>query len=286
MVKINFTEPKDVEWVKWRKKCEIETTKFVEAVKNNESYLVSSLYKDKKIRRLYYLSDDYKGPFWRKCAYCEGSIASQNGDIDHFRPKKRVSNDNYKPIQGHKGYYWLAYEWTNLLPSCLKCNQRKIWEKDEGNITVGKLDRFPLEDENKRVFDPGTDLSSETPLLINPLIEYPEDHLEVELRTGIITWKTPRGKKCVEVFGLNIRDDLRDGRRAAVDRVRSLITQYSTYIQDNENQKIYNTLIEIMKYVNGEKQFSLAAKIFLKNFFGTDYCNQLEEKLVRFKSNY
>ena len=53
--------------------------------------------------------------YHNKCAYCE---RLEKADIEHYRPKKKVAEDNT-----HNGYYWLCYEWTNLLPSCVKCNR-------------------------------------------------------------------------------------------------------------------------------------------------------------------
>ena len=56
-----------------------------------------------------------------KCGYCEGEIKVSNSTprIEHYRPKngiKGISKDK------HKGYYWLGYEWTNLLLACEVCN--------------------------------------------------------------------------------------------------------------------------------------------------------------------
>lgn len=50
-----------------------------------------------------------------KCAYCE-TPASPGWDwqVDHYRPTK----GNYE----HGGYHWLAYEWSNLLLVCGRCN--------------------------------------------------------------------------------------------------------------------------------------------------------------------
>lgn len=283
MVRIYFTEPTSVEWLNWRKKCQDETDSFIHAVDQNEDYEVTNLYKEEKIRKLYYLNDNFQGPFWRKCAYCEGGIASQNGEIDHFRPKKRVSNDDFIPIQGHKGYYWLAYDWQNLLPSCTKCNQSRPLEKLEGKKIIGKQDRFPLEDETKRVFLHSGNLSDEKPLLINPLVEDPEEHLQVIFKTGQLKWNTARGKKCVDLFGLNDRDDLKEGRLTAINRINALITKYFIYVGDEDKVSARETLNEIVKYVRGEKQFSLAARCFLKVAIGTNYANFFEERLAQFE---
>ena len=51
-----------------------------------------------------------------KCAYCE-KLAHQP-KIDHHRPKGTVVG---LPRTTH-GYYWLCYEWSNLLPCCTDCN--------------------------------------------------------------------------------------------------------------------------------------------------------------------
>ena len=59
--------------------------------------------------------------FGRKCAYCEISIARMDWDIEHFRPKGRIAERE----EDHPGYYWLAYTWENLFPSCTWCNQHR-----------------------------------------------------------------------------------------------------------------------------------------------------------------
>src|SRR5262249_14198650 len=67
--------------------------------------------------------------FHGKCAYCESRVrASYGGDVEHYRPKGKVDEDN-----SHPGYYWLAYNPSNLLPSCALCNQAR-----------GKMTHFPI----------------------------------------------------------------------------------------------------------------------------------------------
>jgi uncharacterized protein (TIGR02646 family) len=287
MVRINFQEPaEDPSWQIWRNECQGETINFISSVQSGDSnnYTVSNLYKKENIRDRYFFNDDFKAPFWRKCAYCEESVASQNGDVEHFRPKRRVSDDNYKPIQNHKGYYWLAYEWTNLLPSCLKCNQRRKWEKENGIFYVGKQDRFPLEQNTPRISSHLENIDDERPLLINPLLEDPENHLEVQLKTGIMLYKTIRGEKCIEIFGLNIRDDLRDGRKATIERVNHLLSKYFVFAENEDSQNAVYILKQILEFVYGQKRFSLAARCFLKRAIGDDYIVRLEERLASFEN--
>ncbi len=63
-------------------------------------------YKHKDIREKLFASS------YHKCAYCEAKPAeSGNIEVEHFRPKSI--------------YPELAFEWTNLLPICRKCNDSK-----------------------------------------------------------------------------------------------------------------------------------------------------------------
>ena len=53
-----------------------------------------------------------------KCWYVECRNPGADNDIDHYRPKSRVAED-----RSHPGYYWLAFEWTNLRLSCQRANR-------------------------------------------------------------------------------------------------------------------------------------------------------------------
>lgn len=51
----------------------------------------------------------------RKCAYCETKFThSSPGDVEHYRPKAGYQQAVTEPLRG-PGYYWLGYEWSNLL---------------------------------------------------------------------------------------------------------------------------------------------------------------------------
>ena len=62
-----------------------------------------------------------------KCAFCEVNLDSQHGEIEHFRPKK-MFKQNPEDSRHYPGYYWLSYNWDNLLLSCITCNQK--WKKN------------------------------------------------------------------------------------------------------------------------------------------------------------
>ena len=66
------------------------------------------------------IRDELNDLYFDKCAFCETSIKpAATPNVEHFRPKASISgvNDN--------GYYWLGYEWSNLLLACPACNGAK-----------------------------------------------------------------------------------------------------------------------------------------------------------------
>jgi len=114
--------------------------------------------------------------FHGKCAYCESPYeATHPVDIEHYRPKGGYVRDEKltKP-----GYYWLAADWLNLLPSCIDCNRRRRQKfKDEPEQLAGKANLFPIADETKRATGPGLE-EREGRLLLHPRRDYPHRHLE------------------------------------------------------------------------------------------------------------
>lgn len=129
--------------------------------------------------------------FHGKCAYCESVYSAVDSkDIEHFRPKGGVTGISPKL---HQGYWWLAAEWSNLLVSCPPCNQHRRqtvykFGMTEEEIRVarqkspverrGKGCHFPLRDEAKRAIKETDLLNLEDPLLINPALKNPNNHLE------------------------------------------------------------------------------------------------------------
>ncbi|WP_430413060.1 retron system putative HNH endonuclease [Kordia sp.] len=147
-----------------------------------------------------------------KCAYCEGDIlATYVGDIEHFRPKGEIEelkkDGNSKP-----GYYWLAADWNNLLFSCRNCNQKSKQETSENDeaTSMGKMNQFPLADEQFRVRTIDGDLKKEDEvrLLIDPSVEDPEVYFKYDMNSGVIKpkaeseFKKERADTSIKVFAL------------------------------------------------------------------------------------
>lgn len=151
--------------------------------------------------------------FNHKCAYCESRYAgTQPVDVEHWRPKGKVDPEEGEDnIDFNYGYYWLAANWDNLLPSCIDCNRKRTHkiESDGMTRTVGKGNRFPLAPGCRRAASPG-DEQGELPLLLNPYTDDPEQHLEF-LDVGVVRPKldeqsrkpSAKGRASVETYALN-----------------------------------------------------------------------------------
>jgi uncharacterized protein (TIGR02646 family) len=253
MRKIKVQPPNDKKWQRWVRDCQKETAKNETLVNKGERDSIefkSSLYG--RLREFFVGNEE---PFYGKCAYCECSLGNQHGDIEHFRPKAAVTDEDDVKID-HPGYYWLAYDWTNLLPSCIKCNQASTI----GERKIGKRNRFPVSDRHAQ--NPG-EIDAEKPLLINPASGKDEDdpsrHLTIDLDTGLLIGLTPRGEMCIEIFGLNYRDDLVEQRKAALDNIK--LHMYRLIDRPKE-QGSRDKIAEILE---GKKPFYLAQKTFFED---------------------
>ena len=60
---------------------------------------------------------------YHKCCFCEAKITHiSHGDVEHFRPKGGFQTSLNERLT-KPGYYWLAYDFSNLFLACQICNQ-------------------------------------------------------------------------------------------------------------------------------------------------------------------
>jgi len=116
----------------------------------------------------HWTSPDVRGALYamqgRICAYCGADIDEAGIDVEHFRPKSNVAEE-----KNHGGYWWLAYEFTNYILSCVVCNQRY------------KGDQFPLLDGAIRVrYENQAQLPGEGRILLDPTLDPVEEWIKVE----------------------------------------------------------------------------------------------------------
>lgn len=155
------------------------------------------------------VKDELYKMFNNKCAYCETRLAGLPMDVEHWRPKNAVYNEKTKKLM-KPGYFWLGADWDNLFPSCADCNRARNHKHylTEEKTKLGKANRFPIEDENKRCKKPG-DEDNEKPLLINPCKDNPEEYLEFSEECVVQAKLDNSGKPhekanvSIEIYALN-----------------------------------------------------------------------------------
>lgn len=181
---------------------------------------------NRQVNEAFYKEDTVKlalsALFHHKCAYCECRIGvAGSWDVEHYRPKGRVDE-----APSHPGYYWLAYEWTNFLPSCDRCNRRLTdpgtWDEPQGGPAAGKHDQFPLIDEQQRCHTPADPLAREQPLLLNPALDEPGAHLGFDI-DGRVKPLSQRGEATRRICHLD-RTQLREERSRAIQKMRLRVT--------------------------------------------------------------
>jgi len=200
--------------------------------------------KEKSFTYKAYKGDDVRAAletlFHGKCAYCETLYASSAPvDVEHYRPKGAVAED-----EAHGGYWWIAMDWENLLPSCIDCNRKRgqILITPSTSLAVlaatakpavtqaGKKDSFPLSATGIRSMAEETDFSAEQPLLLNPCSEDPAASLAYSFDPGhpaglmipagdLVSQE--RGAVSIQVYGLN-RQKLVEDRTRLLRRLEFL----------------------------------------------------------------
>lgn len=128
--------------------------------------------------------DVAKEPRWNhqkeKCACCDRDVALGSHPTEHFRP-----------ILG--GYWWLAWDWDNLLFACVSCNGPKS-------------NQFPLLTGSVHLVSPRRPPGNERPVLINPYEDDPLAIIRFRLEQG--RWipigidNDKRGEKTIKILGL------------------------------------------------------------------------------------
>lgn len=208
--------------------------------------------------------------FHSKCAYCETLLSPASfGSIDQHRPKGSVAES-----PEHSGYWWLFAAWDNLHYSCQRCN-------------VGKRNRFPLAPRGKRAFTPEDDLSAELPLLIDPCIDNPKEHLVFE-RDGSVSGKTERGNASIAVYGLNSSDLVEDRHIKAEEFKLKLATFINVFAKGEKidlKDQIEKLLGDDQEYAGMKRQLisemrkEVMEKLGLKGLpFGEELVSQIIDK--------
>lgn len=185
-------------------------------VEDKHGGIYRGTYKDEQGITQSRVRDELNKIYHEKCAYCESFESS--AQIEHYRPKNKVTKAGT-----NKGYFWLCFEWTNLLPACFGCNK----------IGTGKGNKFPIISQHQRKFgvplnpdqtvrldDFDTNASyllNERPFLLHPEYDEPKLYFKFEwtqsnTELNIVGIDIEnRGNETIKICDLN-RKNLRKNR--------------------------------------------------------------------------
>ena len=171
-----------------------------------------------------------------KCCYCEHECLLQYNDVEHYRPKARADRGLGQPTHG---YWWLAWNWDNLMFACPGCNRS------------GKNDLFPLDHGSVPLVPENQPPGGERPLLIDPASEDPVQHIQFQriVKNGKPLWipvargGSARGFETIKIVDLGRPDLLdlyekhvRDEVIPAIEAVRNEINKIGATPQQVSDQ--------------------------------------------------
>jgi len=194
VIHVPFPEPAGPLWARWKARAAAAQREIAPGAEPN-----GAVYR--AVRRWLLIA------YSKKCAYCERSIRGHSVRVDHFRPKVGILRNDGQAVRlrdaaaEHPGYYFLAYEWRNLLPTCEHCN-------------VAKSNRFHTG--NEYWAEKPQQLGTEEPLLVHPSHQDPAGLL-LFTRDGLVHAAVkgdPKAGYLIDTLKLN-REELREDRAEA-----------------------------------------------------------------------
>jgi uncharacterized protein (TIGR02646 family) len=142
-----------------------------------------------------------------KCAFCEAKpLPVSDGDVEHFRPKGGSRQTDGAPLE-QPGYYWLAYEWGNLLFACERCNRRH------------KKNLFPLTEPARRARSHRDSIVGEVPFFVDPSAEDPTQYIGYREHVPIAIAGNVRGQLTIDALGLS-RSELGEDRETHLETLK------------------------------------------------------------------
>ncbi len=226
------------------------------------------------------VADELAKYYYSKCAYCEQFCKP---DIEHYRPKGKVREDSL-----HSGYYWLCYEWSNLLPSCVKCNR-------DG----GKHSAFPLISNNRVSGHPlsgaaldftqfkanSISLLAEKPFLLHPEIDNPEIFFDFEIDPNsegiriIGIDSCGRAERTKEICQLNRKElKVQRYRDVVYDFIDAINAIYASYVETKDDSELCSDIKKAITTLKRKSKNDKYTHTLLRKYIVRNYANF--EKIV------
>jgi hypothetical protein len=206
-----------------------------------------------------------------KCWYTESCNPGSDDDVDHFRPKGKLAD-----VEGHNGYYWLAFDWTNFRLSCHRANRPRI--NPETGDTGGKANFFPLVDPETRAYSEADDLAKEEPVLLDPTNVVDVSMVTFDMSGDAVLSPGFKGNSVAErrlaesvrYYHLNW-PAFRDNRVVLYNRVERLVDRGSRCAPSGPDRlqvtdAFKETLKDLKKMMNPKEEYSAAIRAYVELF--------------------
>ena len=183
-----------------------------------------------------------------KCCFSEAKFVGDYSNVEHFRPKGRVDTWPDGGIE-YPGYYWLAYDWSNLF----LCKSR-INSSDKRNF-------FPVTNNRNRTH---YDTNIEKNLLIDVNLEDPRKHIKFINEEPYPV--DERGLFNITFFQLR-HSEFDEARRTKFNLLKALKDLIDIGISQGHNKAIYADQIKLLREAMSPKsEFSSMAIDFLSEW--------------------
>lgn len=247
-IDLALIDKKDPDVIRWLKKARLHLNELSKRTTHDErkNYMAShKIWSEFKPILIKYYGE--------KCWYSECSLEGAFGEIDHFRPKNKSTDEQKNEIL-QDGYWWLAYDYLNYRLSCEKSNR----SFDNG----GKNDMFPL----KAGTSPASKgNNNDTPILLDPCIESDVAIIDCNETGEIIALSTdPYDENRVEIskkiYNWNCFNTARKKIRSDCKIALELFEMTYELCPD----KMEPSIMQICKLVHPETPYSSFAKRYIE----------------------
>ena len=299
-----LTGAQRLEWDAWQLKAEEATQKIIDAWEEWRQKGSPGEFDYKLDQKVWAQLKEWllDNVFFDKCAYCETRVLRSSYHAEHFRPKGRVTvkvknqftavktqDEEGKEIE-HPGYFWLAYNWANLVPSCNDCNTARgkrdqfpvkkafIAVKRFTDVEAANLKRNLIESPLRKgvYFLQPEDLNIlEEPLLLHPYVDDPTEHL-VFGDFGMVTARedetgnpSEKGEQSIKAYDLKA-EKLRIARQIAQETVlREYSVEFTRGHAILRADRVKAAKASIDGYRQGKEPYSAAVLAHLREEYPT-----------------
>jgi hypothetical protein len=220
----------------------------------------------------------------RKCWYTESKNSGFPNEVEHFRPKGRITDGNDEVIHW---YWFLAFSPINYRLSCQFPNRLNV--NPETGQTGGKGDKFPLLASSIGLGSIHAtcidEIESEIPVLLDPCIEADTKLLAFSPEGKPViaphAANCPVSKKRVEESNLLLNLDFptfNEEREELYAKVFKLVKRGDRHFA-NQSDALNDVKEDLEEMMQADQAYSKAAESYIRGFRNSDWVDEIIQNL-------